>query len=163
MTRKGFTLIELLVVVAIIGILSVASFATLGGTRGKARDARRISEVKQMQLILTIENTTLVGARAVTKSGGGACSGDTAQCTGPGDIVSFPEFVDPSAPTAVCAAGSAAICKYGIYQLAGGGSPTTADYELCFWLEDPATAGLSGSAGVHKVTSSSGTITAGCS
>ncbi|MBI3075050.1 MAG: type II secretion system protein [Parcubacteria group bacterium] len=162
-TNGGFTLIELLVVVAIIGILSVAAFATLGGTRGKARDARRISEVKQMQLILTVENTTLAGARAIRTSSGAACSGDTTLCESPGDVSSFSDFVDPSAPSVVCSNTSSAQCKYGIYQENDGANPTTADYKICFWLEDPGTAGLSGTtAAKHKVTSSSGTIVAGC-
>jgi prepilin-type N-terminal cleavage/methylation domain-containing protein len=46
---KGFTLIELLVVIVIIGILATLATVTLGSARSKARDARRISDVKQIQ------------------------------------------------------------------------------------------------------------------
>jgi prepilin-type N-terminal cleavage/methylation domain-containing protein len=50
--QRGFTLIELLVVIAIIGILSSVVLASLNGARKKGRDARRISDVKQIQLAL---------------------------------------------------------------------------------------------------------------
>lgn len=46
---KGFTLIELLVVIVIIGILATLATVTLGSARSKARDARRVSDVKQIQ------------------------------------------------------------------------------------------------------------------
>lgn len=49
MQRKGFTLVELLVVVGIIGVLASVSIVSLNSVRQKGRDAKRISEVKQMQ------------------------------------------------------------------------------------------------------------------
>ena len=50
--QKGFTLIELLVVVAIIGLLSSVVLASLNTARSKARDARRLSDIKQLQIAI---------------------------------------------------------------------------------------------------------------
>lgn len=52
--NRGFTLIELLVVVAIIGILSSVVLASLNSARQKGRDARRVSDLKQLQLALEL-------------------------------------------------------------------------------------------------------------
>lgn len=53
-SQKGFTLIELLVVIAIIGLLSSVVLASLNGARSKSRDARRVADMKQMQVALEL-------------------------------------------------------------------------------------------------------------
>lgn len=50
----GFTLIELLVVIAIIGLLASIIFASLASARVKARDARRVSDLQQIQRALEL-------------------------------------------------------------------------------------------------------------
>jgi len=53
-STKGFTLIELLVVIAIIGILSSVVLASLNSARKNGRDARRVADIKQIQLALEL-------------------------------------------------------------------------------------------------------------
>jgi len=52
--QSAFTLIELLVVISIIGILSTLSVVALNNARSKARDARRLSDIKQINLALEL-------------------------------------------------------------------------------------------------------------
>jgi len=52
--KKGFTLIELLVVIAIIGLLSTLAVIALNNARQKSRDAKRVSDVKQLQSALEL-------------------------------------------------------------------------------------------------------------
>lgn len=49
MRRSGFTLIEVLVVITIIGLLSSTILVGLDNARRRARDARRISDLRQIQ------------------------------------------------------------------------------------------------------------------
>lgn len=53
-SNVGFTLIELLVVVAIIGMLTSIVFVALNISRIRARDARRIADMKQVKLGLDL-------------------------------------------------------------------------------------------------------------
>lgn len=51
---RGFTLIELLVVIAIIGMLSSMVLASLNSARSKSRDARRASDLHQLQVAIEL-------------------------------------------------------------------------------------------------------------
>lgn len=52
--RKGFTLVELLVVIAIIGLLATIAFIALNQARAKARDAKRVSDVRELASALEL-------------------------------------------------------------------------------------------------------------
>lgn len=52
--QRGFTLIELLVVIAIIGLLSTLAVVALNNARLKSRDAKRVSDIKQIQTALEL-------------------------------------------------------------------------------------------------------------
>jgi prepilin-type N-terminal cleavage/methylation domain-containing protein len=52
--RNGFTLIELLVVIAIIGLLSTLSILALNSARSRARDAKRVHDMRQLATALEV-------------------------------------------------------------------------------------------------------------
>ncbi|MBX4188048.1 MAG: type II secretion system GspH family protein [Candidatus Doudnabacteria bacterium] len=56
--NQGFTLIELLVVVAIIGLLLSLIMVSFGYSQAKARDSKRISDMKQIKTGLELYYST---------------------------------------------------------------------------------------------------------
>ena len=54
MSKRGFTLIELLVVISIIGLLSTFAVAAFSNAQAKARDAKRISDIRQIKTALEL-------------------------------------------------------------------------------------------------------------
>lgn len=152
---RGFTLIELLVVIAIIGILASIVLVSMGGARAKARDAQRISDVKQLSLVLEMEEASNPGTALDTCTAAGA---KTTTCNNPGDIATaFIALKDPSAKGTgdACASSTAATCDYSM----GIAAAKTDNYEICFYLESGAG---SLTKGINRVTEG-GVLASGCS
>lgn len=90
--NKGFTLIELLVVIAIIGLLATLAVVSLNNARQKSRDAKRVSDVKQIQTSLELYYSDESGyptALDVT-SGTGTIVGPTSGVTYMGKVPKNP-------------------------------------------------------------------------
>lgn len=51
---NGFTLIELMVVISVIGLLASVILISLNSARAKARDTKRMSDIRQMQTVLEL-------------------------------------------------------------------------------------------------------------
>lgn len=75
----GFTLVELLIAIAIVGLLATIAIVSLNTTRIRARDAKRVSDLRQIQLALELfsdsHNQTYPAADLYAL---GACSGGVA-------------------------------------------------------------------------------------
>ena len=80
--KKGFTLIELLVVIAVIGLLASIVLVSMGPARKKAKDTRRMTDLKQISSAMELYYgepicnggqdryaTTTAGANTVTSIG----------------------------------------------------------------------------------------------
>lgn len=52
--RSGFTLLELLIVIAIIGLLASIMMMSVARARAKARDAKRLGDMEQLQRLLEL-------------------------------------------------------------------------------------------------------------
>ena len=137
MKKKGFTLIELLIVIAIIGLLSTLAIISMSGARAKARDAQRLSDLKQIQTALEI-----LYSDANTYDPGCETTGN---CTVPyklggnlagGEYIDFTKFNDPltkgtgTACDCTTAALLASGCDYAVV-----GQPDATDYEICAMIE----------------------------
>lgn len=99
-------MIELLVVIAIIGILSSVILASLNTARQKARDARRLADVKQLQIALELYNDA---------NGQYPTAIDNPHLVTPGHIQVIP--IDPSTNAAYLYAGLGSGAKCTSYHL----------------------------------------------
>ena len=124
-SKRGFTLIELLVVIAIIGILASIILASLNTARAKGRDARRISDVKQIQLALELYYDA-------NGSYPGSVYGSPSPLVSAGYISAVP--YDPLGGTA-CTDGTQSDCYSYVGLCAGGGACTPTAYHLGASLE----------------------------
>ena len=142
--KKGFTLIELLVVIAIIGLLSTLAVVALNNARIKSRDARRVSDIKQMQTAFELYMNDVGHYPAVVLAAETCASAD-------GDIdgccISSGSGVDDDCTgTTFMAKAPADPLTTGTYVQDGDGAST---YSLQYTLEG-ITAGII--AGVHRAT-----------
>ena len=97
---RGFTLIELLVVIAIIGLLSSVILGSLNSARKKGRDARRLADLKQLQVALELYYSNNLAYPALTTVNTTKAGFDTALAglVSEGDIGVVPD--DPSGSSA---------------------------------------------------------------
>ena len=81
--KKGFTLIELLVVIAIIGILSTLAVVSLGNARQRARDTKRLADIRNIQTALELFYSQNNNYPVFTTAGGTNIIGQTLCTAGP--------------------------------------------------------------------------------
>ena len=103
--KHGFTLIELLVVISIIGILSSFAVVSLKNAREKARDAKRMADIRQVRTALSLyfdDNYEFPVCDPSCVTGIADCYNGEAldACAGPTTNTSLKEALvdDPSSP-----------------------------------------------------------------
>ncbi|MDO8462870.1 MAG: prepilin-type N-terminal cleavage/methylation domain-containing protein [bacterium] len=109
---RGFTLIELLIVIAIIALLATLAIFAVGSARVRARDAKRIADVKQTMNALELY--------AVNNGGypGAAATGGVELGTGSGSCLDDAGFV------AACATGTTYMANVPSHPVPPAGSYT---------------------------------------
>ena len=132
--NRGFTLIELLVIIAIIGLMATLTVLALGSARQKTRDAKRVTDIKQIQVALQLyhseRNSYPLAADRLALGEGVSCDG--APCL----------TISLGNGLAATASGTTYLTLVPANPLPGGASYTYASldgqtYELTFSLEGP--------------------------
>ena len=146
----GFTLIELLVVIAIIGVLASIVLASLNTARRKSRDARRITDIKQIRLALELYYDG-VGAGAYPT----AVASCTAAVANGLEALSANNYI-PQVPRDPIGANTVNCYAYSTASAAG--SKTT--YHLGATLADPGNSALGGDKDCNDYVAAPATVCA---
>lgn len=118
MRQKGFTIVELLIVIVIIGVLASLVIVAYNGIQGRARDAERQSDVRNIkQAIEQYKADNSVYPAACTADNTGCSASDLATTLVPTYIKAIPQ--DPQYPASgkiyYYVRGTAASDSYAIY------------------------------------------------
>ncbi len=130
--KQGFSLIELLVVVAIMGLLAAMSIISLNTARARARDARRLSDVKQIQTALEMYFADINNYPTTPAAFEGAClsnSGFAATCGADIYMAKIPQNPEPRGD------GDCPDTNY-TYQAVAQGTETLASYYIKYCIGD---------------------------
>jgi len=130
--KRGFSMIEILVVVAIIGLLATVVLGNMGSARAKSRDARRLSDLKQIANVIAIADANVATTFATCTTAGTRL----ATCTAPSGLGAFS---DPTASASTLCpitsgASASAPCEYTV-AITGA---TTQSWKVCTYLETKA-------------------------